>query len=107
MAQVLKFASSITRMGSNPDRFVDGIYKRRDKKEYNFVLGESTVSGRRMELHGLVSITHRVSCNVCYTVVAAKMTTKWRLKLHRDYPRWTTYSVQMDSNIPFILFLQF
>ena len=24
-----------------------------------------------------------------------------------EYPRWTTYSVQMDSNLSFILFLQF
>ena len=84
VAQVLKFASSVTRMGSNPDRYVDGIYKWRDKKEYNFVLGENVISGRRMELHGLVSIARRVSCNVYYTAVVAKMAAKWRLKLHRD-----------------------
>ena len=35
-------------------------------------------------MHGLVSIARCVSCNVYYTAVAAKMATKWRLKLHRD-----------------------
>ena len=34
-------------------------------------------------MHGLVSIARRVSCNVYYTAVSAKMATKWKLKLHR------------------------
>ena len=32
VAQVLKFASSVTRMGANHHRFVNGIYSWRDKK---------------------------------------------------------------------------
>ena len=49
-------------MRTNPDRFVEKIYQWRDKKRYNFVLGDKTVS----------------------TAGATKMAIKWGMKLHRD-----------------------
>ena len=81
---MLKFASSITRQGANPKRFEEGIYSWRDMNEFRFVLGDATVSNRRMELHDLVSIARRMSCNNYWTAVTAKMASKWKLKLARD-----------------------
>ena len=63
-AQVLKFAYMVTRHGDGSTRFVQGIEDLRDEHEFPFELGMATVSGRRMELHRLVSITRRVSFNV-------------------------------------------
>ena len=79
-AQVLNIASSVTRIGADHSRSVDGIYK---CKDYKFVLDNQTVSGRQMEQHRLVSIACCVSSNVCYTAVLVKMASKWKLKLHR------------------------
>lgn len=84
IAQVLKYASAITRQGANPKRFVEGICAWRDKMGFRFKLGETTISKRRMELHGLVSIARRMSCNNYWTAVSAKMASKWKLKLVRD-----------------------
>ena len=84
IAQVLKYASAITRQGANPKRFVEGIHAWRDKMGFRFKLGETTISKRRMELHGLVSIARRMSCNNYWTAVSAKMASKWKLKLVRD-----------------------
>ena len=84
IAQVLKYASAITRQGANPKRFVEGIHAWRDKMGLRFKLGDTTISKRRMELHGLVSIARRMSCNNYWTAVSAKMASKWKLKLVRD-----------------------
>ena len=84
VAQVLKYASTITRQGANPKRFVEGIHAWRDKNGFRFKLGDTTISKRRMELHGLVSIARRMSCNNYWTAVSAKMASKWKLKLVRD-----------------------
>ena len=84
IAQVLKYASSITRQGANPKRFVEGINAWRDRNGFRFKLGDTTISKRRMELHGLVSIARRMSCNNYWTAASAKMTSKWKLKLVRD-----------------------
>ena len=37
-----------------------------------------------MELHGLVSIARRVSCNPWFTNLAARMTFRWKLKIFRE-----------------------
>ena len=83
VAQVLKFTSSVTTMGVDHRRFEEAICNWRQAKGYKFVLGDYTVGGKRMEVHGLVSIARRVSCNVYYTAVSAKMASKWKLKLRR------------------------
>ena len=44
----------------------------------------TTVSGRRMDLHGLVSIARRVSCNVWYINLSSRMVHKWKLKFYSD-----------------------
>ena len=72
IAQVLKVASSITRQEANPKRFEEGMCNWRDMNKFKFVLGDSTVSNKRMDLHGLVSITRRMSCNNYWTAVAVK-----------------------------------
>ena len=64
VAQLLKFACMVTRHGGDSTRFVQGIESWRDQHKFPFELGMATVSGRRMELHRLVSITRRVSFNV-------------------------------------------
>ena len=84
VAQVLKYACMVTRHGADSRRFEEGIVKWSNAHGYPFVLGSHTVSGRRMELHGLVSIARRVSCNVWYTNLATRMASRWRLKLFRE-----------------------
>ena len=83
VAQVLKYASSVTRQGSNPSRFVERIYDWRDSKGYKFLLGDMAVSGRRMGLHGLVAIARRITCNGYWTSVRNLMATKWKLRMIR------------------------
>ena len=83
VAQVLKFSRIVTRHGGVSTRFVEGIEKWRDTHDYPLKLGTKTVSGSRMELHGLVSIAQRVSCNVWYTNLASRMAHKCKLKLYR------------------------
>ena len=67
MAQVLNFACMVTQHGGDATRCVQGIEDWRDEKGLPFELGMTPGSGRRMELHGLVSIARRVSCDVWYT----------------------------------------
>ena len=47
-------------------------------------LGNRTVSAKQMELHGLISIARQASCNPWYTNLAARMVSRWRLKLFRE-----------------------
>ena len=84
VAQVLKYACMVTRHGADSRRFEENVYKWRNAHNYPFELGTTTVSGKRMELHGLVSIARRVSCNPWYTNLAARMATRWKLKLFRE-----------------------
>ena len=84
VAQVLKFACMVTRHGGDSTRFAKGIEGWRDENRYPFELDTKTVSGRRIELHGLVSIARRLSCNVWYTNLASSMAHKWKLKLYRE-----------------------
>ena len=53
IAQILKYANSVTRQGSCSNQFVEGIYKWRAAWDYKFELGDTAVSARRLELHGL------------------------------------------------------
>ena len=62
--QVLRFACMVTQHDGDSTRFVQGIESWRDQHKFPFELGMATVSGRRMDPHGLVSIARRVSCNV-------------------------------------------
>ena len=64
VAQVLKYACMVTRHGADSRRFEEGIRDWATANGHPFELGNHTSSGRRMELHGLVSIARRVSCNV-------------------------------------------
>ena len=66
---MLKFASNATRMGTDHQRFEERIYNWRDIKEYEFALGDWTISGKRMELRGLVLIARQMSCNAHHTTV--------------------------------------
>ena len=84
VAQVLKYACMVIRHGEDSSRFVQGIEDWRDEKGFPFEFGMKTVSGRRMELHGLVSIARRVSCNVWYTNLSSRMAHKWKLKFYRN-----------------------
>ena len=83
IAQILKYASSVTRKGSCPDRFVEGIHKWRSAWDYKFELGETAISGRRLEIHGLVAIARRISCNSYWTGIRNQMATKWGVHLVR------------------------
>ena len=84
VAQVLKYACMVTRHGADSRRFVENVNKWSNAHHYPFVLGDATVSGKRMDLHGLVSIARRVSCNPWYTNLAARMASRWKLKLFRE-----------------------
>ena len=76
VAQVLKYACMVTRHGADSRRFKENVYKWRNAHNYPFELGTTTVSGKQMELHGLVSIARRVSCNPWYTNLVARMATR-------------------------------
>ena len=79
VAQVLKYACMVTRHGGDSSRFVQGIEAWRNENQFPFELGMTTVSRRRMDLRGLISIARRVSCNVWYTNLSSRMTHKWKL----------------------------
>lgn len=84
VAKVLMYACMVTRHGADSRRFEQGIEKWSNAHNYPFVMSHQTISGKRMDLHGLVSIARRVSCNVWYTNLAARMASRWRLKLLRE-----------------------
>ena len=83
IAQILKYASSVTRKGSCPERFVEGIHKWRSAWDYKFELGDTAVSARRLEIHGLVAIARRISCNSYWTGIRNQMAMKWGVQLVR------------------------
>ena len=84
VAQVLKYACMVTRHGADLRRFEENVCKWSNAHTYPFVLENTTISGKRMELHGLVSIARCVSCNRWYTNLTARMASRWKLKLFRE-----------------------
>ena len=84
MAQVLKYACMVTRHDADSRRSKENVYKWSNAHNYPFVLGNATVNGKQMKLHGLVSIARRVSCNPWYTNLTARMASRWKLKLFRE-----------------------
>ena len=104
IAQILKYASSVTGQGSCSNRFVEGIHKWRAVWDYKFELGDTAVSARRLELHGLVVIARRISCNSYWTGIRNLMARKWGVQLVRGsdkgVPEDGEFVVDVENHLP-------